>query len=217
MNKMKKLIAALLVMTMVLALAGTAMASCRIKAGDCVRFTKNTTAYNHRGGRATNTIVRKGSYALVKRVCNDWVELYLDPLDSCITRWFKTDNLVVDSKGKKIADDTYFYIYVIYSRGGVGKSSELYVFEDADSVDENDTDNVRISPDCYQHVKATAKVWLHYTPSLSDSFGKALRKDQKVNYRRRYSFDDRGVMFYGVWKSGKCLWVSSLYTKLVKG
>ena len=119
MNKMKKLIAALLVMTMVLALAGTAMASCKIKEGDCVRFTKNTTAYNHKGGKATSTIVRKGSYALVKRVCNDWVELYLDALDSSVTRWFKTDNLVVDNIGKKIADDTYFYIYVIYSQGGL--------------------------------------------------------------------------------------------------
>ena len=195
MNKMKKLIAALLVMTMVLALAGNAMASCRIKAGDCVRFTKNTTAYNHRGGRATNTIVRKGSYALVKRVCNDWVELYLDPLDSCITRWFKTDNLVVDSKGKKIADDTYFYIYVIYSRGGVGKSSELYVFEDADSVDENDTDNVRISPDCYQHVKATAKVWLHKESSLKRSYGVARHKGEVVSYRRKWGYDSRFMIF----------------------
>ena len=216
MNKMKKLIAALLVMSMLLALAGTAMAACNIDVGDCVRFTKNTTAYNHKGGKATSTIVRKGSYALVKRVCNDWVELYLDPLDYNVTRWFKTANLVVDNQGKKLADDTYFYIYVIYSQGGVGKSTELFVFEDADSVDENDIDNVRLSPDCYQHVKATAKVWLHKESSLKRSYGVALHKGDVVSYRRKWGYDSRFMIFYGVKYKGKCLWVSSNYSKLVK-
>ena len=216
MSKMKKLVAALLVLTMVLALAGSAMASCKIKLYDCVKFTKNTVAYNCKGGKATSTIVRKGSYALVKRVCNDWVELYLDPLDINVTRWFKTANLVVDNKGKKLADDTYFYIYVIYSQGGVGKSSQLFVYDDEDPTDEFDYNDVRISDDCYKHVKATAKVWLHREASLKKNYGVALHKDDKVTYRRKWGIDTREIIFYGVKYKGKCLWVSSAYSKLVK-
>ena len=216
MNKMKKLVAALLVMTMVLALASTAMASCDIAVGDCVKFTKNTTAYNCKGGKATNTIVRKGSYALVKRVCGNWVELYLDLMDDGITRWFKTDNLKVSKNGKKFAEDFYLNIYVIYSQGGVGKSHELTVMDDTDPVDEDDVNNVRISPDCMKHVKATAKVWLHKESSLKQSYGVALHKNDVVSYRRKWGFDSRFVVFYGVKYHGKCLWVSEAYSKLVK-
>ena len=216
MSKMKKLVAALLVLTMVLALAGSAMASCKFKVGDCVKFTKNTTAYEHKGGKATSTIVRKGSYALVKCVSGNWVELYLDALDEEKTRWFKTDNLVVDNKGKKIGEDVYFYIYVVYSQGGVGMSSELYVFDDNDPVNEDDFDNFRISDDCYKHVKATAKVWLHKESSLKKNYGVALHNGDKVSYRRKWGYDSRFMIFYGVKYKGKCLWVSSNYSKLVK-
>ena len=78
------------------------------------------------------------------------------------------------------------------------------------------SDSIRLSDDCKKHVKATSKVWMHKTPSLSNSYGKALKKDQKVKYRRAWSLDERLVPFYGVRYNGKCLWVSSLYTKLVK-
>ena len=216
MKNVKKLIAALLVLTMVLALASTAVAACKIKVGDCVKFTKNTVAYKCKGGKATSMVVRKGSYALVKRVCGDWVELYLDILDDSVTRWFKTDNLKVSANGKKIADGAYLSIYVVYSEGGVGKSSELLVFDDKDSTDEFDYNDIRISPDCYKHVKATSKVWLHKECSLKKNYGVALHKDEKVKYRRKWGYDTRFVMFYGVKYKGKCLWVSSEYSKLVK-
>ena len=216
MNNVKKLIAALLVLTMVLALTGSAMASCKIKEGDCVKFTKNTVAYKCKDGKATDTIVRKGSYALVKRVCGNWVELYLDILDDSVTRWFKTDNLKVSDKGMKMGEDIYFTIYVVYSNGGVGMSSELLVMKDADADDDMDFDHYRISPDCYKHVKATSKVWLHKESSLKKNYGVALHKDDKVKYRRVYGYDSRFVLFYGVKYKGKCLWVSSEYSKLVK-
>lgn len=216
MKNAKKLIAALLVLTMIVALASTAVAACKIKVGDCVKFTKNTVAYKHKDGKATSTVVRKGSYALVKAVCGDWVELYLDILDDSVTRWFKTDNLKVSTTGKKIGLDTYFTIYVVYSEGGVGKSTELMTFDDKDPVDEYDYNDVRISADCYKHVKATSKVWLHKESSLKKNYGVALHKDEKVTYRRKWGYDTRFVMFYGVKYKGKCLWVSSEYSKLVK-
>ena len=143
---MRRIVQIAALVAMVLALAGTAMASSKISVGDCVRFTKNTVAYHHKNGKASHTIVRKDSYALVKTVSGSWVELYLNPIDPSITRWFKTDNLKVDSKGKELGDDTYFYIYVVYSQGGIGKSHELYVFDDTDPYSEYDFDNFRISP-----------------------------------------------------------------------
>jgi hypothetical protein len=213
---MKKLVAALLVLTMTLALVGSAMADCsKFEKGACVKFTKNTVAYNHKGGKATSTIVRKGSLAIINQVCGNWVKLELDYTG--VTRWFKTDNLVVTTKGKYIPElDAELYIYVTYSNGGVSKSSELITFDDDDPVGEGDLDNWRISPDCYKHVKATATVWLHKESSLKKNYGVALHKGDKVTYRRRWGWDSRFIRFYGVKYKGKCLWVSSRYSKWVK-
>ena len=69
---------------------------------------------------------------------------------------------------------------------------------------------------CKNHVKADAKVWMHKTPSLSNSYGKALHKGDKVKYRHLLGMDTRGVVFYGIRYEGKCLWVSCQYTHLVK-
>jgi len=218
MSKMKKLVAALLVLTMVLAMAGTAMASCAIKEWDCVKFTKNTVAYKCRDGKPTSTIVRKGSYALVKKVCGNWVQLYLDnELEN--TRWFKTANLKVCNAGKKIGSGEFasrIYIYVVYSQGGVGLSRELAVYDDEDPDDEFDYNDLRLSADCYKHVKAKASVWLHKEASLRKNYGVALHKGDKVTYRRKWGVDTRAIIFYGVKYKGKCLWVSSEYSKLVK-
>lgn len=215
MSRMKKLVAALLVLTMTLALMGSAMAGCKFQEGACVKFTKNTVAYNHKGGKATSTIVRKGSLAIIDCVSGDWVKLILDYTG--ITRWFKTDNLVVTTKGKYVDEvGEELFIYVTYSQGGVGKSVELLTFDDDDPIDENDLNNLRISADCYKHVKATASVWLHKESSLKKNYGVALHKDDKVTYRRKWGIDSRFITFYGVRYKGKCLWVSSRYSKLVK-
>jgi hypothetical protein len=113
---------------------------------------------------------------------------------------------------------------VTFSNGGNGKSKPLN-WKNGKIVVYKDTgyypsaahpDGTRYSKDCMKHVKVLGKTYLHYTPSLSNSYGKALKKDQKVKYRRVWSLDDRLVPFYGVRYNGKCLWVSSLYTKLVK-
>ena len=215
MSKLKKLVAALLVLTMILALVGSAIADCKFQEGDCVRFTKNTVAYKHKSGKATSTIVRKDSLAIINRVSGDWVELILDYTG--VTRWFKTDNLVVTTKGKYVPQvDEELYIYVTYAQGGVNKSIELITFDDEDPTDELDYDDLRISADCYKHVKATASVWLHKESSLNKNYGAALQKGDKVNYRRKWGLDSRFIVFYGVRYKGKCLWVSSRYSKLVK-
>ena len=61
--------------------------------------------------------------------------------------------------------------------------NEHYADEDIslDALLFNDKGETRISEDCYKKVQATAKVWLHKTPSLSNSFGKALGKEDKAS------------------------------------
>jgi len=222
MKTMKKLVAALLVLTLVLALTATAMAGCKFSIHDYVKFNKNAVAYSDtRDSKSTDTIISKGSIGCVEGYVGNWVRVRLTPYGTggnftcpdygtCWTAWFKSGDLKAC-----VASDVTGDVLVRFSQGGVGLSKPGIRDEDGFYFfkDKGDT---RISDECYKKVQATAKVWLHNTPSLSNSFGKALRKDQKVNYRRVYSFDDRGVMFYGVWKSGKCVWVSSLYSKLVK-
>lgn len=221
MKSMKKLVAALLVLTLVLALTGSAMASCKFSIHEYVKFTKNAHAYSDtRDSKKTDTIVSKGSIGCVEGVYGNWVRVRLTPYGtdgnficpdygSCWTGWFKSGDLK-SSKAAVNGD-----VLVRFSEGGKGLSKPGLLDEDGFYYFK-DKGVTRISDDCYKKVQATAKVWLHKTPSLSNSYRKALRKDEKVKYRRVYSFDDRGVCFYGVRYSGKCLWVSSLYSKLVK-
>lgn len=215
---MKKLIAALLVMTMVLALAGSAMAE-TICVGDYVKFTKNGYAYSepkaYKKVSDPEVIVRKGSVAYVIAKKGDYVFLQLTPgyLNEDLGNtyevatglwawgyWFKKD--VLDTVKK----DYHKYISVVFGNGGNGKSKPDTQFGIVkDTVNTNKC-----------HVKATAKVWMHYTPSLSNSYGKALHKDDKVKYRHVIGLDTRGIPFYGIRYSGKNLFVSSAYSKLVK-
>ena len=171
---------------------------------------------------AIETIVSKGSVGCVEGIQGDWVLVRLTPygvkgnfvcpdFGPCYCGWFKSDVL----KGSLPVAGTIDGILVRFSNGGVGLSIPALLDEDGFYYFK-DSGDTRISADCYKNVKTTGKVWLHKTPSLSNSYGKALMKDKKVKYRRCYSFDTRGVMFYGVRYEGKCLWVSSLYSKLVK-
>lgn len=222
MKTMKKLVAALLVLTMVLALTGTALAACKWQKYQPVIFTKNAVAYKTKGGSSTSTIVAKGSTAWVACDQKDskWVKLYLNMGDDSVTRWFKTDDLKA-WKGLDIKDedgnvvDTIFPICVVYCNGG-NKLSTVALDENGNPYIKDDKGAYQITAECKKHVKATAKVWIHKNPSLSKSYGKALRKDDKVDYRRKYGVDNRGIVFFGIKYEGKCLWVSSAYSKVVK-
>ena len=242
MKTMKKLVAALLVLTLVLALTGSAMAGCKYKMGDFVKFVKNSNCYEDRKSSTKwddpETIIRKGSVAVVMEQVGSWVSLQITPAfaDS------KYGNTYVeDADGVK----WYFYacwvkedvlkatkkqeINVTFANGGVGMSKQ-YPYSDVlddtgSSADRTDTYSIvksirngktRLSPDCYEHVKVKAKTWMHKTPSLSNSYGQALHEGDKVTYRRKWALDSRMTIFYGIKYKGKCLWVSEKYTKLVK-
>ena len=200
---MKKLVAALLVLTMVLALTGSAMAS-SICVGDYVKFTKNSYAYNapHSYKRTSDpeVIIRKNSVGEVVAKKNGYYRIRLTPYVNgyAYALWFKKGDVKLS---KPVAGD----VLVIFSNGGNGYSKPVAGSIVKDTINTNKC-----------HVKATAKVWMHYTPSLSNSYGKALHKDDKVKYRHVIGFDTRGVGFYGIRYSGKNLFVSSAYSKLVK-
>jgi hypothetical protein len=218
---MKKLIAALLVMTMVLALAGSAMAE-HICVGDFVKFTKNGYAYSepkaYKKVSDPEVIVTKGSVAYVIAKKGDYVFLQLTP--GYLTEdlgntyevatglwawgyWFKKS--VLDTVKK----DYHKEIKVVFGNGGNGKSKVL-------GKNIPDAGLTQLTDSCKKHVKATAKVWMHYNPSLSSSYGRALHKDDKVTYRRVYGMDTRGQLFWGIKYKGKCLYVSGAYSKVVK-
>ena len=218
---MKKLVAALLVLTMVLALTGSAFAE-TIGVGDYVKFTKNGYAYSEQKSYKKvsdpEVIVRKGSTAYVVAKKGDYVFLQLTP--GYLTEdlgntyevatglyawgyWFKKGDLDTVKK------DYHKTIAVTFSNGGNGKSK-------TGAKNIPDAGLTQLTDYCKKHVKATAKVWMHYSPSLSASYGRALHKDDKVTYRRVYGMDTRGLIFWGIKYKGKCLYVSSAYSKVVK-
>lgn len=217
---MKRIVSLLLALALMLALTGTAMADCKFKAGDRVEFTRNAALYDdHHNSDKTDTIIRKGSFSVVKSTCGDkWVELYLDPNDLTNTKWFKAGDLKKTDKYAQVRAGNKLwttYVLICYSNGGVGRSG-AYLGPWADTGEWLSEGGYRISVDDCKHVKVNAKVWLHKEPSLKKSYGKALHKDDKVVYRRQWALDSRVVPFLGVRYEGKCLWVSMLYADVVK-
>lgn len=217
---MKKIVSALLVLTLFLAMTGTAMASHRFQKNDRVAFAGNTVAYrSHDKSSRTGTIVRRGSLSVVKSTYGDkWVELYLDANDAANTRWFRTDSLKKTKKYVEVRTGKALWmtdIFICYSSGGAAQSSAWLGPWD-DSGKWLSDGGYRISTDRYRHVKAKGSVWLHKEPSLKKNCGRALRKGEKVTYLRQWALDSRLVPFLRVSYKGKRLWVSMQYAKIVK-
>lgn len=230
MKTMKKLVAALLVLTMVLALTGSAFAACKFVKGDYVKFTKNAYAYRVADKSKTTTVVRHGSYGQVLRVCGSWTLVrltpwiedtsddpfgnYEDPNDPdwwCWAAWFKTSLLTGPCP-------KHLYVDVTFSQGGVGLSLPVAGSVHCDTGCWFSTlKGWRISSDSKKHVKATkGSSWLHKTPSLSNNMGLAMSKGTTAKYLRKWGFDTRGVAFFKVKFRGKVGFVSEKYTKIVK-
>ena len=239
MKTMKRTVAMLLVLTLVLALTGSAMASCKFKVNDFVKFVKNSNCYESPKASSKwddpETIIRKGSIAKVVTTQGSWVCIQLTPAYTSS----KLGNTYVEADGVKyyfyacwVKEDVLEiskknYIDITFSNGGVRLSKQLTLTIDDEGayvdrtniytvLDSINAGKTRLSPDCDKHVEAKAKVWMHKTPSLSNSYGQALHKGDKVTYRRKWALDSRATIFYGIKYKGKCLWVSEKYTKIVK-
>ena len=71
---MKKILSVLLVLTMVLAFASTAMAATNYTAGDMIVLKRDANAYDAaKSSKKTKSVAAEGSTALVVKQCGDYV------------------------------------------------------------------------------------------------------------------------------------------------
>lgn len=201
---MKKLIAALLVMVMLLSAVSALAAT--IKAGTTVVFVGSAYGYKgHNARHKTKTIVSKGSWSVaVGNQNGNWVPVYLDVADFL---WFNTKYVKAANIVQLAAIEATGLDHLIrYGSGGYGRSVW------------NGT--VRRHTHAYSYVKATGKCNIREGAGLAYKTYGTLKKGKKLNvvYADDGYFygwiDTRGVEWYPVAYKGKIRFVSSLYTDL---
>lgn len=194
---MKKLISILLVLTMVLALAGTAMASCKITKNTWVYFAKDANAYTAaKASKKSNNVVQKGSHAWCDKVCGDYARVIVNAAEDT-KRWFKISVL------EEYEEATEFTkTYVVWAKGGHGMSESV--------------NTVRVSGLKGLYVKVTGHTNLRKDPGLENKSEGVVEKCTLLKCTGKAGYDDR---FQGVYNwiqiSRKCskLWVSSYFVK----
>ena len=210
MKNLKKFVAALLVLTMVLATGSVAFAS-------SAKFTKkdvdNYTWLKFDGSlyafdkpkfsSKTNIIVKKGSAALLLDVSKDgkWAELLLSlytARNQTVTKWFRTDKLSI--AGNSSTD--YKYGRVIFASGGSDMSDEFLRLKKKIGQYTNKT------------VVTTGKVNLRKTASLKGKSLGIVKKGEKVKLTGIVGMDWFGVVFFQVNYKGKTYFVSGEYLKV---
>ena len=194
MKNMKKLVAALLVMTMVVALASTAFAACKIKKYMWVEFKCDSAAYDAaKSSKKTKSEVQKGSTAWCNKVCGKFARLVVNEAAGT-TAWFKT----CDLKEADVEET-----YVVWAKGGKGMSTCL-------------KNSIEDSPwKAYKgwKVKVTGHTNLRKNPGMKFKSQGVVEKCDKLKSTGYVGWDDRGVMWFQVCKGGKKLWVSSNFIK----
>jgi hypothetical protein len=185
---LKKLISVLLVLTMVLAIAGSAMAATKFTLYKMVEFKCDSSAYNAaKASKKTNNVVAKGSVAQVRCVSGKFVKLRVNRA-SKKEMWFKACDL-------KNTDKTG--IKVVWAKGGRGMSSrnwsqKIFTLESVEGF----------------YVKVSGHTNLRKTPSLHCKSQAVVEKCTLLKATGRWASDDRGVNWEEVCYKGKKLWVS---------
>ncbi len=187
---MKKFIVALLVLTMVLALAGSAMAATRFVKGELVILKKNSTAYSEpKSSKATKSVAEKGSVAEVVRECGNYVKVRVAQWGE-ETTYFKKCNLAHYKN-----ENDGFSILVFWVKGGKGMSSCGDYYSD-DYFPE------------MTKVKVIAHTNLRKNPGMKCKSQGVVEKGDVLKYKGRLAYDDRGVGWYKICYKGKILWIS---------
>jgi len=200
MNTMKKLVAALLVMTMLLALASTAFAADCIKCGVYVNFCNGAHAYTEaKDSKKTGNVV-KGTAAeglkstgLVKCVKGKFAKVLVNEEDGT-TRWFRKCDL-------KVSNDKY--VLVIWAKGGHDMSAcaegtcEKYAWY-------NEAGNKKATK--LEVVYCQTNLRKHH--SLEGKTIATVKKGTRLAYKGYRALDNRDVWFYKVCYKGKVCWVS---------
>ena len=216
MKRMKKLIAALLVLTVVLSLGAPALAaSAKFSEKDTnsqngklvfAKFKCNLPGYRtHSASGKSDVVVRKGSLAQVVGVYGKkWVKLRLvlsfNMDRPSVERWFKTDEL------KRVVDPDFvwepyheprYHNKVTFCSGGSGASWQ-----------EDVTTDPKLAG---KRIKTTGKVNLRKTASLEGKSCGTVKKGQKVTLNGKVGIDTRDAVFFGVTVNKKDYFVSSRY------
>ena len=189
---MKKFVSALLVLTMVLAVASAAVAACNIKAGMWVEFKKDSPAFTKaKSSKETNNVVAKGSRAKCDKVCGKYARLIVNSASN-IKRWFK----VADLKQASVEMER-----VIWAKGGKGMSTKRAI----SSVD------MHLKG---KYVKVSGHTNLRKSPSLHCASQGVVEKGKMLKLTGRTGFDDRHCLWFEVCYKGKKLWVSTNFLKV---
>ena len=203
MKSMKKLIAALLVLSMLLAVGVGALAKTKLEEDAGAVFTGTTWGYKQaKLGTRSKIAIAKDSLAQVTKLSKDgkWAKVLVDP-DNDTQLWFQTKYLVHYSEVE--AEDMK---PIRFAAGGTDHSDE----DDEAKEIKYKTSYKKVQ------VKKGKRTNVRKTASLKGKTLGVVRSGQKIKYLGVRKVDLRGVFFYKVKYNGKTAWISSEYTKLVK-
>ncbi len=192
---MKKFVAMLLVLTMVMALAGTAaMAASRLE-GNYVVLTDDSNAYTGpKSSKKTASVAKEGSHGYCVDTCGKFAKVIVNMGDGTYT-WFKKCDLeVID----------YDQILFVWAKGGKGMSRCL-----KNTIDTN-------KALFHGKIKVTGHTNLRKNPGMRFKSQGVVEKCDRLKLTGRYGFDNRPVAWLEVCVKGKKLWVSSAFVKLTK-
>lgn len=209
MRNMKKFVAALLVLTMVAALASTAFAYNVVAADKYVQFTGSAWGYgkvtNDYGKSRSGVALRKGSIAHVVATKGKWIQVEIP------ARGLKTAPELIWFNGDYTKDVNATSTCLLFSSGGSGRSA----------VDPNGQSGTFAAMWKKVTVKSGRRTNIRKTPSLA---GKSLgvvgkghgTKTLKLAKDHRWVTDSRGVPFVHIIYKGKEAWVSIVYLDKIK-
>ena len=192
MKTMKKFVAALLVLSMVLALAVTAMAACDIKADMWVSFKRDATAYSAaKSSKATKNVVKKCSVAWCDKICGKYARVIVN-VQANTKCWFK----IADLKEAKTFDTK-----VIWAKGGKGMSK---------------CDGKLYSEPYFKgyYAKVTGHTNLRKNAGMKCKSQGVVEKGTMLKMTGRYGVDDRFVAWWEVCYKGKKVFVSENFLEL---
>ncbi len=192
---MKKFVSMLLVLSMVLALAGTAMAA-KYDKGTLVEFKCDANSYTKANNKKmTKNVARKGSIAEVRCYSGSFVKLRVNAA-SKIDRWFKSCKVTE-------AEDQEADILVFWAKGGKTMSYKTgKPVKDEEGILKG-------------KIKVTGHTNLRKTPSLHLKSQGVVEKGDCLKMTGRFAKDDREAIWVEVsTKKCKKLWVSLEFTNL---
>ena len=190
---MKKFVAMLLVLTMVMALAGTAALAASRLEGNYVVLTEDSNAYTAaKSSKKTKSVAMAGSHGYCMDTCGDYAKVIVNQNDGTYA-WFKKCDLAV------IDNSTTLFVW---TKGGKGMSC---------CMKNTIGTNKRLFNG---KIKVTGHTNLRKNPGMKFKSQGVVEKCDKLKLTGRYGYDNRPVAWLEVCVKGDKLWVSSAFVDL---